>query len=87
MRVLLVDDHTLVRKGIASVVQQRFPEAEVYEAAGADDAVETLKGATVDVALVDVRMPGGGARAARDADEDTSRGLDDGAPEADVDDA
>jgi two-component system NarL family response regulator len=57
MRVLLVDDHTLVRKGIASVVQQRFPEAEVYEAAGADDAVETLKGATVDVALVDVRMP------------------------------
>src|SRR5919201_2544790 len=57
MRVLLVDDHTLVRKGIASVVQQRFPEAEVYEAAGADDAVETLKGATVDVALVGVRMP------------------------------
>jgi DNA-binding NarL/FixJ family response regulator len=58
MKVLLVDDHTLVRKGIATVLQQRFPEAEVLEAEGADAAVEQLKvGAPVDVALVDVRMP------------------------------
>ena len=58
MRLLLVDDHTLVRKGIATVLQQRFPEAEVLEAEGADDAVEVLKDATaVDIALVDVRMP------------------------------
>ena len=57
MKVLLVDDHTLVRKGIASVLQQRFPDAEVFEAEGADAAVETLKDASVDVALVDVRMP------------------------------
>ena len=58
MRLLLVDDHTLVRKGIATVLQQRFPEAEVLEAEGADAAVEVLKDATaVDIALVDVRMP------------------------------
>jgi DNA-binding NarL/FixJ family response regulator len=57
LKVLIVDDHTLVRKGIATVLQQRFPEAEVLEAEGADDAVELLKGDQVDVALVDVRMP------------------------------
>ena len=58
MRLLLVDDHTLVRKGIATVLQQRFPEAEVLEAEGADDAVGVLKDADkVDIALVDVRMP------------------------------
>ena len=58
MKVLIVDDHTLVRKGIATVLQQRFPEASVIEAEGADEAVETLRGAEdVDVALVDVRMP------------------------------
>jgi DNA-binding NarL/FixJ family response regulator len=58
MRLLLVDDHTLVRKGIATVLQQRFPEADVLEAEGADDAVEVLKDdTTVDIALVDVRMP------------------------------
>jgi DNA-binding NarL/FixJ family response regulator len=57
MRLLLVDDHTLVRKGIANILQQRFPEAEVFEAEGADDAVELLKVEDMDVALVDVRMP------------------------------
>ena len=57
MKVLVVDDHTLVRKGIATVLQQRFPDAKVIEAEGADDAVETLKGDEVDIALVDVRMP------------------------------
>src|SRR3989442_13289599 len=57
MKVLIVDDHTLVRKGIATVLQQRFPEAEMFEAEGADDAVEMLKGDQVDIALVDVRMP------------------------------
>ncbi|MFN2545343.1 MAG: response regulator [Actinomycetota bacterium] len=58
MKLLLVDDHTLVRKGIATVLQQRFPEAEVLEAEGADAAVETLKSdQKVDIALVDIRMP------------------------------
>ena len=57
MKLLIVDDHTLVRKGIATVLQQRFPEADVFEAEGADDAVEMLKGDEVDIALVDVRMP------------------------------
>jgi len=58
MKVLIVDDHTLVRKGIATVLQQRFPEASVVEAEGADDAVAALRDDDgVDVALVDVRMP------------------------------
>jgi DNA-binding NarL/FixJ family response regulator len=58
MKVLIVDDHTLVRKGIATVLQQRFPDAAVVEAEGADDAVAALRAEDgVDVALVDVRMP------------------------------
>src|SRR5437899_6020316 len=58
MKVLIVDDHTLVRKGIATVLQQRFPDADVVEAEGADAAVEALRVENgVDVALVDVRMP------------------------------
>lgn len=58
MKVLVVDDHTLVRRGIGHVVHECFPDAEVVEAGGADDAVELLKAETVDVALLDVRMPG-----------------------------
>ena len=57
MKVLVVDDHTLVRHGIALLVKECFKEADVREASSADDAVEILKRDPVDVALVDVRMP------------------------------
>jgi len=58
VKVLIVDDHNLVRRGIAHVVRECFPEAEVRESGGADDAVEQLKAEIADVALIDVRMPG-----------------------------
>ncbi len=58
MKVLLVDDHTLVRRGLAYVVKSCLPEADVREAEGTDEAIEILKTETMDVALVDVRMPG-----------------------------
>ena len=57
MKVLLVDDHTLVRHGLASVLKQRLPDAEVREAGGADEAVGLLREEQIDIALVDVRMP------------------------------
>lgn len=58
MKVLIVDDHTLVRHGLALLVKECFPQADVREAGSADEAVELLKDdEQVDVALVDVRMP------------------------------
>jgi len=57
MKVLIVDDHTLVRHGIALLVKECFTDAEVREAGTADEAVDLLKADPVDVALVDVRMP------------------------------
>ena len=57
MKILVVDDHTLVRHGLASVLRQRLPDADVREAGGADEALGVLQDETVDIALVDVRMP------------------------------
>lgn len=58
MKVLLVDDHTLVRKGLAQVLAFSVPDSVVVEAGSADEAVELLKAGGIDVALVDIRMPG-----------------------------
>jgi DNA-binding NarL/FixJ family response regulator len=58
VKVLIVDDHHLVRRGLVLLLGQCFPDAEIKEAAGSDEAAELLKEETVDVALVDVRMPG-----------------------------
>lgn len=58
MRVLLVDDHTLVRRGLNHVLQACIEDAEVTEAENADQAIEILSRERQDVALVDIRMPG-----------------------------
>ena len=58
IRVLLVDDHTLFRSGIKSLLQ-RSDEFEVVDEAG--DGLEGIKRARShkpDVVLLDLHMPG-----------------------------
>ena len=57
MKILIVDDHALVRRGMGHVVRECFTEAEVVEAGNAVEAIEMMTSDNVDVALVDVRMP------------------------------
>jgi DNA-binding NarL/FixJ family response regulator len=58
MRILIVDDHALVRRGMTYVVKEGFPDADVVEADGAASALDhTRDGVPFDLALVDVRMP------------------------------
>jgi DNA-binding NarL/FixJ family response regulator len=60
VRILLVDDHTLVRKGLAQLLYSCMDGAEVVEAGDADQAAALLAKDPFDVALVDIRMPGRG---------------------------
>lgn len=57
MKILIVDDHALVRRGMGHVVRECFTEAEVVEAGNAVEAIEVMTSDNVNVALVDVRMP------------------------------
>jgi DNA-binding NarL/FixJ family response regulator len=60
MRILIVDDHALVRRGMNYVVKEGFPDADVVEAESSAAALEAMRSsekAKVDLALVDVRMP------------------------------
>jgi DNA-binding NarL/FixJ family response regulator len=57
MRILIVDDHALVRRGMSYVVKEGFPDADVSEAGSAAAALVILRAEKVDLALVDVRMP------------------------------
>jgi DNA-binding NarL/FixJ family response regulator len=58
VKVLLVDDHTLVRRGLAQLLVNTVKGAEVTEAGSSDEAIELLKKTPHQVALVDIRMPG-----------------------------
>ena len=58
MRILIVDDHALVRRGLYYVVKEGFPDADVVEAESSAAALEVLRAQKAfDLALVDVRMP------------------------------
>ena len=57
MKVLIVDDHALVRRGMSYVVRECFPDADVEEAATANEAIALMDKKGIDIALVDVRMP------------------------------
>jgi DNA-binding NarL/FixJ family response regulator len=57
MRILIVDDHALVRRGLAYVVKEGSPAADIVEADGAASALEMMRDGAADLALVDVRMP------------------------------
>ena len=55
--MLLVDDHGLVLRGLAQVLQECVPDSEVEAVGSAAAALESLEQRPADVALVDIRMP------------------------------
>jgi len=57
VKILIVDDHALVRRGMGHVVRDSFRDAEVIEAGSTVEALEAMTSSSMDVALVDVRMP------------------------------
>ncbi len=70
IRVLIADDEAAVREAIADLVSSD-PDMEVAGTAeDADEAIAVARDVQPDVALIDVKMPGGGgARAAREIRE------------------
>jgi two-component system invasion response regulator UvrY len=60
MKVLIVDDHAIVRRGMISLLQEHFKEVEIGEAADAKDGLEAVQREKWDLAVVDISMPGRG---------------------------
>jgi two-component system NarL family response regulator len=58
IRVLCVDDHPLVRKGIASIIGNEADIVLAGEAGSGAEAVELYRKLRPDVVLMDLRMPG-----------------------------
>ena len=65
IRVVIADDHILVRQGIRAFLDTQADLAIVAEAGDANGAIEACAAHKPDVALIDLAMPGGGVAAIR----------------------
>src|ERR1043165_5579993 len=64
IRVLCVDDHPIMREGIAAIVDGQDDVVSVGEAADGKSAIEQYRTLRPDVVVMDLRMPGlGGVEA------------------------
>ena len=67
IRVFLLDDHEIVRRGLADLIGLEEDLEVVGEASTADEALHRIPAARPDVAVLDVRLPdGSGVEVCRD---------------------
>lgn len=64
IRVLLVDDHTVLRAGLRALLESEEDIVVVGEAATGEEGVEHAKRLKPDVVVMDITMPGAGGLAA-----------------------
>ncbi len=65
-KVLVVDDHDLIRLGICGMLEEVNGADVVGQAASGEDALDQVKALRPDIVLMDIRMPGiGGLEATR----------------------
>src|SRR5258708_26160384 len=58
LRVLIVDDHAIVRDGLKQILAAKFPNATFGQGRNATDALERVSKEGWDVMLLDITMPG-----------------------------
>jgi len=58
IRILIADDHAIVRRGLKQLILEEFPSAEIVEAGNGEEALSLLTGADYDVVICDISMPG-----------------------------
>lgn len=58
LRILIADDHTVVRKGLKQILLDEFPSAIIEEVPDAEELIKKVLGARWDVVVSDLSMPG-----------------------------
>lgn len=60
MKILIVDDHAIVRQGLKQILAEEFPKGTFGEAGTAAEAMQCVHGRKWDIVLLDLTLPGRG---------------------------
>lgn len=58
IRILIADDHSVVRKGLRQILNEGFADAEIDEVADAEEMIKKIMSNEWDVVISDLSMPG-----------------------------
>jgi DNA-binding NarL/FixJ family response regulator len=58
MRILIADDHEVVREGLKQIVRKMNPFVDIDEASSGTDALALLEKNSYDLTIMDISMPG-----------------------------
>ncbi len=58
LRILIADDHTVVRKGLKQILMEEFPTAHIEDVPDAEEMIKKIMNAKWDVVVSDLSMPG-----------------------------
>ncbi|PYU37158.1 MAG: DNA-binding response regulator [Acidobacteria bacterium] len=58
MKVLIADDHAVVRRGLKETINESFPKTTFGEVETAQEAIESVRRQDWDVVILDISMPG-----------------------------
>lgn len=58
LKILIADDHAIVRKGLIGLLREAFFSADIHEVADGIDAIEKVRKNTWDLILLDISIPG-----------------------------
>jgi two-component system invasion response regulator UvrY len=60
LKILIADDHQIVRRGLKQILTEGFPFAEIDEAENTSTLIEKVLAHHWDIVITDLNMPGGG---------------------------
>jgi DNA-binding NarL/FixJ family response regulator len=57
MKILIIDDHELIRYATINMLRQQYPEAEIFQAQTSLEAINQVKSLNIDLIIIDLAIP------------------------------
>lgn len=58
MKILIADDHAILRKGLIEILNESYPALHYFEASNGMEALQITRKEKLDLVLLDISMPG-----------------------------
>jgi DNA-binding NarL/FixJ family response regulator len=59
LRIMLVDDHPIVRRGVRDILAEAFPQAHIQEVGSGAEAIGLVQTSVWDIVILDLTLPDG----------------------------